>query len=114
LISGVSARKNTFVAFSWAIVGGTVGQPELARRRVRSLAKLILPTVMKDRFSGVSTGFEFAQMPSRSEAQTAINEMDGKDLKGPIIDVNEARPRTNRRGRGGGGFGGRGRSKLRC
>ena len=71
-------------------------------------------TVIKDKFSGESRGFGFVEMPSKNEAQTAINEMNDKDLKGRTINVNEARPRTDRGGgggrrRGGGGsFGGRG------
>jgi RNA recognition motif-containing protein len=69
-------------------------------------------TIIKDRFSGESRGFGFVEMPSKNEAQTAINEMNGKDLKGRTINVNEARPKTDRGGGGGrgrgGGFGGRG------
>jgi RNA recognition motif-containing protein len=70
-------------------------------------------TVIKDKFSGESRGFGFVEMPSKNEAQTAINEMNDKDLKGRTINVNEARPKTNRGGGGGGrrrggGFGGRG------
>ncbi len=73
-------------------------------------------TVIKDRFSGESRGFGFVEMPSKNEAQTAITEINDKDLKGSTINVNEARPKTNRGGGGGGGggrrrgggFGGRG------
>ena len=72
-------------------------------------------TVIKDKFSGESRGFGFVEMPSKNEAQTAITEMNEKDLKGRTINVNEARPKTDRggggggrRGGGGGGFGGRG------
>jgi len=60
-------------------------------------------TVIKDRFSGESRGFGFVEMPSKNEAQTAIDEMNDKDLKGHTINVNEARPKTNRGGGGGGG-----------
>ena len=63
-------------------------------------------TVIKDRFSGESRGFGFVEMPSKNEAQTAINEMNGKDLKGRTINVNEARPKTDRGGEGGRGRGG--------
>jgi len=50
-------------------------------------------------------------MPSKDEAQSAITSMNGKDLKGRALNVNEARPRTERRGGGGrsGGGGGGGR-----
>jgi len=66
--------------------------------------------IIKDRFSGESRGFGFVEMPSKDEAQSAITSMNGKDLKGRALNVNEARPRTERRGggrSGGGGGGGR-------
>ncbi len=67
--------------------------------------------IIKDRFSGESRGFGFVEMPSKDEAQSAITSMNGKDLKGRALNVNEARPRTERRGGGGrsGGGGGGGR-----
>ena len=61
--------------------------------------------VVKDRFSGESRGFGFVEMPSKDEAQKAIDEMNGTDLKGRTLNVNEARPKTNRGG-GRGGYGG--------
>jgi len=68
-------------------------------------------TVIKDKFSGESRGFGFVEIPSKNEAQNAINEMNGKDLKGRAISVNEARPRADRGGRGRGGPGGGGRGR---
>lgn len=53
--------------------------------------------VIKDRFSGESRGFGFVDMPSRKEAQSAITGLNGKDLMGRIINVDEARPRTGNR-----------------
>ena len=71
--------------------------------------------IIKDKFSGEPRGFGFVEMPSRNEAQTAIKQAEGIELKGRVIRVNEARPKTeNRRGGGGrrGGFGGgRGRER---
>jgi RNA recognition motif-containing protein len=69
--------------------------------------------ILKDRFSGKSRGFGFLKMPSRDEAQAAIREANGTDLKGTAIRVNEAYPRPSggpRRdgGTGGGRGGGRG------
>lgn len=61
--------------------------------------------VIKDRFSGESRGFGFVEMPSKTEAAAAIAAMNGKDLNGRALNVNEARPRTEHR-RGGGGGGG--------
>jgi len=66
--------------------------------------------ILKDRFSGKSKGFGFLEMPSRDEAQVAIKEANGTDLKGSAIRINEAHPRPSggphRRGgarRGGSG-----------
>ncbi len=77
--------------------------------------------VIKDKFSGESRGFGFVEMPSKDDAQKAIEDMNGKDLNGRSVTVNEARPRPSRgggggggRGRGGrGGGGGRGRDNRR-
>jgi RNA recognition motif-containing protein len=63
--------------------------------------------VIKDKYSGESRGFGFVEMAGKSEAQKAIDEMNGKDLKGRTVTVNEARPKRDR-GSGGGGRGGRG------
>lgn len=65
--------------------------------------------VIKDKFSGDSRGFGFVEMPSKDEAQEAMSALDGSELKGRNITVNEARPRTDRRRGGGGGGRGRGR-----
>ena len=68
--------------------------------------------IVRDRVSGESRGFGFVAMPSKNEAQAAINEMNGKDLKGQAIKAEEGRTRTPRWGGGGGqgrGFGGGGR-----
>ncbi|UCF42584.1 MAG: RNA-binding protein [Planctomycetota bacterium] len=62
--------------------------------------------VIKDKFSGESRGFGFVEMPSKDEAQKAIEEMNGKELQGRTLTVNEARPKRERGG--GGGRGGRG------
>jgi RNA recognition motif-containing protein len=67
--------------------------------------------IIKDKYSGQSKGFGFIEMPSKAEAQSAIEGLNGKELKGRTLNVNEARPRTeSRRGTGGrgGGRGGRG------
>ena len=53
--------------------------------------------VIKDKFNGESRGFGFVEMPSQDEAQAAIDGLNGKDLKGQDLKVNEARPRTNNR-----------------
>jgi len=57
-------------------------------------------TIIKDKYSGQSRGFGFIEMPNRSEAQAAIENLNGKELSGRQLNVNEARPRTNRGGSG--------------
>ncbi len=66
--------------------------------------------VMMDRDTGRSKGFGFVEMGSDAEAQAAINGMNGQQLDGRAIVVNEARPREPRAGGfgGGGGYGGGG------
>ena len=66
-------------------------------------------SIIKDKFSGESRGFGFVEMPSKEEAQAAIDKMNGQDLGGRSIRASEARPRTERRPAGGGGGRGRGR-----
>ena len=66
-------------------------------------------TIIKDKRSGQSKGFGFVEMTSKAEGQSAIDALNGKELKGRAIKVNEARPRTESRGSGGGYGGGRGR-----
>ncbi|MFH1614529.1 MAG: RNA-binding protein [Planctomycetota bacterium] len=64
--------------------------------------------IIKDKFSGESRGFGFVEMPSKDEAKKAIEEMNGKDLMGRAVNVNEALAKTSRRdSRGGSGGGGR-------
>ena len=64
--------------------------------------------IIKDKFSGRSKGFGFVEMPDKANALSAINELNGKELKGRTLNVNEARPRTESRGGRGGYGGGRG------
>jgi RNA recognition motif-containing protein len=64
--------------------------------------------VVEDRETGRSRGFGFVEMASKEEADTAISQLDGKEVNGRNLKVNEAKPREDRGGRGGGGGGGRG------
>ncbi len=70
-----------------------------------AFGKVISATVIKDKFSGRSRGFGFVEMPAKAEGQAAIDGLNGKDLKGQSLKVNEARPRPEGR-RGGGRRGG--------
>lgn len=65
--------------------------------------------IILDRETGRSRGFAFVEMGSDDEANAAITEMNGKELGGRTLTVNQARQRENRGGRGGGrgGYGNR-------
>jgi len=89
------------------------------REAFEALGQVESVNIIRDKFTGESRGFGFVEMPSKNEAEKAIDEMNGKDLEGRAINVNEARPKTERRGGGGrgrpgsgggrsGGSGGRG------
>lgn len=64
--------------------------------------------IITDKMSGQPRGFGFVEMPNKEEADKAIAALNGKDLKGRTLTVNEARPRTDRPRTGGGAGGGRG------
>jgi RNA recognition motif-containing protein len=53
-------------------------------------------TLITDRFSGQPKGFGFVEMPTQGAAENAISALDGKDVKGRNIKVNQARPRAER------------------
>lgn len=75
-----------------------------------SFGQISSVNVIKDKFSGEPRGFAFVEMPSKDEAESAIEGLNGTDLKGQSLNINEARPRPdNRGGRPGGGGGGGGR-----
>jgi len=77
------------------------------RQAFEAFGQVTSANIITDKFSGESRGFGFVEMPSKEEATAAIAGMNGKDIKGKAVNVNEARPRVERP-RGGGGGGGRG------
>ncbi|MCK4756789.1 RNA-binding protein [candidate division WOR-3 bacterium] len=79
------------------------------QKAFEAFGKVASVNIIKDKFSGESRGFGFVDMPSKDEAQAAIAGMSGKEFMGRALNVNEARPRTDRSDRGGGGRGGGGR-----
>ena len=69
--------------------------------------------VMRDMATGRARGFAFVEMATEEGAQTAIRTLDGHNLGGRNLTVNEARPKTGGPGGGGGAGGKRGRSDRR-
>jgi RNA recognition motif-containing protein len=83
------------------------------RHAFEAFGQVTSATIIKDKFSGESRGFGFVEMPTKAEAQAALDGLNGQDLKGRALKISEARPRESRgdrdMGGGGGGFrGGRG------
>ena len=64
------------------------------RKAFESFGEVSTANVVTDKFTGQSKGFGFVEMPSKSNSEAAIKALDGQDLKGRPIRVNEARPRA--------------------
>ena len=77
---------------------------ENLRQAFEAFGQVSSATIVKDKYSDRSKGFGFVEMPSAEEARSAIDQLNGKELKGRTLNVNEARPRPEG-GRGGGGRG---------
>jgi RNA recognition motif-containing protein len=75
---------------------------ESIRGAFESFGQVASARVIKDKYSGQSRSFGFVEMEIQSQAQTAIRSLNGKELLGKAMSVNEARPRP-REGRAGGG-----------
>ena len=71
---------------AWAV------SDEDLRQAFASHGEVTSATIIKDKFTGQSRGFGFVEMPNNAEGQAAITALDGQDLKGRAIKVNEARP----------------------
>jgi len=62
--------------------------------------------IITDKYTGRSRGFGFVEMPSEEEGKAAITALNGTQLDGRTLTVNQARPQEARTGGGRGGFGG--------
>jgi RNA recognition motif-containing protein len=70
------------------------------KKAFETFGEVDIVKVIKDNYTGRSKGFGFVEMPAKAEAQSAIEGLNGKDLKGRSLNVSEARPRSEGR-RGG-------------
>ena len=78
------------------------------REQFEAFGSVESATVIKDRDTGRSRGFGFVEMTDQAEGQAAIDQLNGTDMAGRPLTVNEARPRTERPAGGGGGYSGGG------
>ncbi|HEY4361888.1 MAG TPA: RNA-binding protein [Bryobacteraceae bacterium] len=69
-------------------------------------------SLITDRDTGQARGFGFVEMANDAEAERAISELNGRELDGRALNINEARPKADRGG-GGGGYGGGGGRRNR-
>ena len=76
------------------------------RTACEAFGKVESVNIIKDKFSGQSKGFAFVEMPSKTDGQAAIDGLNDKELNGRSLNVNEARPRTEKFGGSTGGYGG--------
>lgn len=76
---------------------------ENLRQAFEAFGQVSSARIVKDKYNGQPRGFGFVEMPGQVQAQTAIKSLNGKELLGKQINVNEARPRTDQ-----GRFGGQG------
>ncbi len=79
------------------------------QKTFEAFGKVASATIVRDKYSGQPRGFGFVEMPDADEARTAIANLNGKEVLGRQMNVNEAKPRPER-GRGPGGRGGRSNS----
>jgi len=89
---------------------------EALRAAFAEFGEVTTADVVADRETGKSRGFGFVEMPNQAAAEAAIKALNGKELDGRTLNVNEARPkpeRSDRGGRGGGRGGGGGRRESR-
>ncbi len=75
---------------------------ETIRKAFESFGQVTSARIIKDKYNGQSRGFGFVEMSVQAQAQAAITSLNGKELMGKQISVNEARPRPDQ-GRTGGG-----------
>ncbi len=76
------------------------------RRVFEEYGNVTSAKIIKDKYSGQSKGFGFVEMSTRDEGQAAIDGLEGFEMDGRRLSINEAKPREDNRNRGGRGGGG--------
>jgi hypothetical protein len=111
-----TSRVICFTALLWKGTGMNIYVGNLAfsateedlRQAFAKFGEVASVNIIMDRETGRSRGFAFVEMPDSAQANEAIEEVNGMEIAGRSVTVNEARPRSDR-SRGGGGGGRRGR-----
>jgi len=101
----------THITFNQNITGGTMNiyvgnlSPGTSEDELRAafseFGQVSTTKIIKDRFTFESRGFGFVEIPNKTEALEAIEVLNGSELKGNVLTVNEAKPRKERGGGGG-------------
>ncbi len=81
------------------------------RQAFEGFGEVSTVNIIKDKYSGEPRGFAFVEMSTKDEAMAAISGLNGQDLNGRALNVNEAKPRGQSGGNRGGGGGGGGDRK---
>jgi len=84
------ASKLYVGGLAWATTDETLGAA------FAPFGKVVSAKVVKDRETGRSRGFGFVEMPNQNEGEAAVAQLNGKDLGGRALRINEARPREQR------------------
>ena len=79
----------------------------LSRKAFEVFGQVVSAKVITDKYTGVSRGFGFVAMPTKTEGESAITGLNDKELRGRTLKVNEARPHPQGPRSGGGRGGGR-------
>jgi RNA recognition motif-containing protein len=82
------------------------------RQAFEAFRQVTSTNIISDKITGQSKGFGFIEMSAKEQAQAAIAGMNGKEIKGRAVNVNEARPRNNDRTGGRGTSRPQGRSRF--
>jgi len=81
----------------------TISEEDL-QKAFEGFGKVASVNIIRDQFSNQSKGFGFVEMPEQAEGLAAITGLNGKEINGRALNVNEARPREEGGRGGGGGF----------
>ena len=91
------ARRCQSEGYGWALLGEEYRTEEMLREAFGRFGEVASVSIITDRETGRPRGFAFVEMPDSTAANAAISELDGTQIDGRPVNVNEARPREDRR-----------------